>query len=52
VYASTRQVHYEIKEAETLFRKHRIPFVDTTHYSVEEIATTVLQQTGLRRRLH
>ena len=51
-YASTRQVHYEVKEAEAMFRRHRIPYVDTTHYSVEEIATTVLQEAGLRRHLH
>ena len=51
-YASTRQVHYEVKEAEAMLRKHRISYVDTTHYSVEEIATTVLQEAGLRRSLH
>lgn len=50
-YASSRQVHFEVKEAEELFRKHRLPYVDTTHYSVEEIATTVLQEAGLTRRL-
>jgi regulator of PEP synthase PpsR (kinase-PPPase family) len=50
-YASSPQVHYEVKEAEGIFRKHRLPYVDTTRRSVEEIATTLLQQTGLQRRL-
>jgi hypothetical protein len=49
-YSSTRQVHYEIKEAETLFRRYSIPFFNSTHSSVEEIATTVLHSQGLQRR--
>lgn len=51
-YSSTRQVHYEVKEAEAMFRKFDIPFLNTTQSSVEEIATTVLQGAGLQRRLH
>jgi regulator of PEP synthase PpsR (kinase-PPPase family) len=45
-------VRYEIDEAEVLFRKHRVPFLDTTHSSIEEIATTVLAQKGLARRFY
>jgi [pyruvate, water dikinase]-phosphate phosphotransferase / [pyruvate, water dikinase] kinase len=51
-YSSTRQVHYEVKEAEAMLRRYNIPFLNTTRSSVEEIATTVLQESGLRRRLH
>jgi [pyruvate, water dikinase]-phosphate phosphotransferase / [pyruvate, water dikinase] kinase len=51
-YSSTRQVHYEVKEAEAMLRRHNVPFLNTTRSSVEEIATTVLQESGLRRRLH
>jgi [pyruvate, water dikinase]-phosphate phosphotransferase / [pyruvate, water dikinase] kinase len=51
-YSSTRQVHYEIKEAETLFRRYSIPFFNSTHSSVEEIATTVLHSQGLQRRFY
>jgi regulator of PEP synthase PpsR (kinase-PPPase family) len=50
-YSSTRQVHFEVKEAEAMFRRYDVPFYDTTHASVEEIATTVIQRAGLRRRL-
>jgi [pyruvate, water dikinase]-phosphate phosphotransferase / [pyruvate, water dikinase] kinase len=49
-YSSTRQVHFEVKEAEAMFRRFNIPFLNTTHSSVEEIATTVLERSGLRRR--
>lgn len=51
-YASDEQVRYEIREAETLFGKYRLPFLDTTHSSIEEIATTVLDQMGLSRRFY
>jgi len=49
-YSSTRQVHFEVKEAEAMFRRPNIPFLNTPHSSVEEIATTVLERSGLRRR--
>ncbi len=51
-YSSTRQVHFEVKEAEAMFRRFNIPYLNTTRSSVEEIATTVLERSGLRRRHH
>jgi regulator of PEP synthase PpsR (kinase-PPPase family) len=51
-YASGRQVTYEVREAEFLFRRHGIPFLNTTTSSVEEIATTVLHSAGLQRRFY
>lgn len=50
-YATAGQVSYELRSAEALFRRHQIPFIDTTHSSIEEIASTVLAQTGLQRRV-
>jgi regulator of PEP synthase PpsR (kinase-PPPase family) len=35
---------------EALFRHRGIRFLDTSHSSVEEIASRILQDTGLRRR--
>ena len=51
-YASHRQVRYEVREAEAMFRRYSIPSISTTTSSVEEIATTVLQQFGLQRRFY
>lgn len=51
-YASEQQVRYELQEAEALFRKYNLPFLDTTHSSIEEIATTVLEEKGLTRRFY
>src|SRR5690606_3063271 len=49
-YASMAQVNRELKMAEELFRKTNIPFFDTTTSSIEEIATTIIHETGIKRR--
>ncbi|WP_022798387.1 pyruvate, water dikinase regulatory protein [Thermus islandicus] len=50
-YASLEQCRYEVARAEALFKAHGIPYLDTTHASVEEIATAILQRLGLPRGL-
>ncbi len=50
-YASARQVQYELQAAEQLYARFGIPHVDTTHCSVEEISSRILQMTGIPRRL-
>lgn len=51
-YASLKQCEYEIEKVEALFQKEKIPFLSTTTRSIEEIATTILATTGVKRRLH
>lgn len=48
-YASPRQCRYEIDEVEAIYRQERIPFLNTTHLSVEEISTKVMAEMHLRR---
>jgi hypothetical protein len=50
-YAAAPQISFELRAAESLFRRHEIPCVDTTHCSIEEIASTILSQAGLVRRV-
>lgn len=50
-YASARQVSFELRSAEALFSKYGIGFIDTSECSVEEIASTVLDRTGLLNRM-
>jgi len=50
-YAQLKQCQYEVKQAEALFRRERIPFVNTTQMSIEEIATTILLKANLKRYL-
>lgn len=49
-YASTRQCNYEVEEVELMYRRERIPFMNTTHYSVEEIATRIMVKADISRR--
>jgi len=50
-YSAPQQVNFELRAAEMMFRRHSIPFIDTTHSSIEEISSTILAETGLERRV-
>ncbi|MBS1269689.1 MAG: Phosphoenolpyruvate synthase regulatory protein [Gammaproteobacteria bacterium] len=50
-YAQLRQCEYEVAQAEAMYRRERIPFVNTTAKSVEEIAATILHKINLNRDL-
>ncbi|EOX5371320.1 posphoenolpyruvate synthetase regulatory kinase/phosphorylase PpsR, partial [Escherichia coli] len=51
-YASLRQCRMEVAEVEALYRKNQIPWINSTNYSVEEIATKLLDIMGLSRRMY
>ena len=48
-YANLDQCEWEISQAENLYRRHRIPFIDTTAMSIEEITTKILSRLGKLR---
>jgi regulator of PEP synthase PpsR (kinase-PPPase family) len=50
-YASAHQVRYELQASRQLFERFGIPYIDTTHCSVEEISSRILQVTAAPRRL-
>lgn len=50
-YSSPSQVDYEVRTAEAIFRRYDIPYINTTECSIEEIASRILDKTGLERRL-
>ncbi len=50
-YSSARQISYELRESNKLFKRYGIPHVDTTEYSIEEIASQILDSTGVERRV-
>jgi len=37
---------------EYLYRSEKIPFINSTSFSVEEIATKILDKKGLKRRIY
>lgn len=49
-YASLDNCHFEVNEAESMFRFHGVPFISTTHKSIEEIASTIMHKAALGRR--
>ena len=51
-YATRANCEFEIREAEALMRQEGIPYLDVTTKSVEELATTILQQAKLVRRVY
>ncbi|MCG6656941.1 kinase/pyrophosphorylase [Halomonas campisalis] len=49
-YSSMDQCAQEVGQAEALYRQLHIPYIDTTRFSVEEISTRMIAETGLTRR--
>ena len=50
-YSSKRQVSHEIRLSSALYRELGIPFIDVSESSIEEIASRILNETGVERRL-
>ena len=50
-YSTAQQVRFELREAEKLYKRYAIPFVDTSAFSIEEIASRILETTGVERRV-
>ncbi len=48
-YSSLQQCMHEIEEIELMYKRERIPYLNTTAYSVEEISTRIMVTTGLKR---
>jgi len=50
-YAALDNCRHEVREAEAMMTRERIPMLDTTTKSIEEIATTILHRGKLERRI-
>lgn len=50
-YSSFQQCMFETREVESLYRREKIPFIDTTSRSVEELAVKIMNDTGIERRI-
>jgi regulator of PEP synthase PpsR (kinase-PPPase family) len=49
-YASLDQCQREVRRAEEIYYSNHIPYLDTSQVSIEEIASIILDRTGLKRR--
>lgn len=50
-YADLKQCQREVLQAEAIFRQEKVPYINTTAVSIEEIATTIIQRASLKRDL-
>lgn len=49
-YSSLRQCKLELMEVENLYKRERIPFLNSTTLSIEEISAKIMAETGLKRQ--
>ncbi|MBD8525311.1 posphoenolpyruvate synthetase regulatory kinase/phosphorylase PpsR [Pseudomarimonas arenosa] len=50
-YATLDQCRFEVSAAETLFRQEAIPMLNSTHTSIEEIASKMMSALGIEREM-
>ncbi len=50
-YSSPEQCRLEVSEVEAMYQKERIPYLNSTKFSIEEIATKILATSGLHRKI-
>lgn len=50
-YSALTTCQNEIRLAESLYKQFNIPYINTTHFSVEEISTKMLEKAGIERRV-
>ena len=50
-YSALDNCRYEVREAEAMMTREKIPMLDTTTKSIEEIATTILHRAKLERHV-
>lgn len=49
-YASAEQCRLEVMEVEAMYRAEAIPYLNSTKFSIEEIATKIIEIAGIRRK--
>ncbi|MDA9272197.1 kinase/pyrophosphorylase [bacterium] len=50
-YASPEQCRIEVTEVETMYQLENIPYINSTHFSIEEIATKIMSIFEIQRRI-
>ncbi|SDK16615.1 posphoenolpyruvate synthetase regulatory kinase/phosphorylase PpsR [Microbulbifer yueqingensis] len=50
-YASREQCEFEVRQVEQMLRRSQVPYLNATQLSVEELATRLMSQAGIERRV-
>ncbi len=48
-YSSVDQCRFELRTVEAMYLRHKIPFINTSTMSVEEISARIIRDNGLHR---
>jgi regulator of PEP synthase PpsR (kinase-PPPase family) len=51
-YASSQQCQQELRAIESIYRSENLKYLNVSEMSVEEIATRIIQMSGLKRRIN
>lgn len=50
-YSSAEQCRREVREVELMYQRERVPYLDSTHFSIEEISTKIMSIVNVKRRI-
>ena len=50
-YASMEQCRLEVSEVENMYRREKIPYLNSTRYSIEEIVTRIMAIASIKRKI-
>jgi regulator of PEP synthase PpsR (kinase-PPPase family) len=51
-YAAIQQCQRELTHVENMFKRNNIPYLNSTNFSIEEIATKIMSQKKIKRHLY
>lgn len=50
-YSSQQQCEFECRQFFAVLSRHKIPHLDSTHLSIEELSTRIMDEVGIERRI-
>jgi regulator of PEP synthase PpsR (kinase-PPPase family) len=51
-YASLKQCEFETRQFTSMLQRYKLPHLDSTHLSIEELATRIMDGVGIERRVN
>lgn len=51
-YASLKQCEFETRQFKATLDRHKLPYLNSTHLSIEELSTRVMDSIGIERRIN
>ena len=51
-YASLKQCEFETRQFKATLERHRLPYLNSTHLSIEELSTRIMDSIGIERRVN